>query len=618
MADTVSDFLIERLHAWGVRRIFGYPGDGINGIIAALDEHQKAHAGAGDAIDFIQVRHEEQAAFMACAHAKFTGELGVCLATSGPGAIHLLNGLYDAKNDHVPVLALTGQAATTAMGSEYQQEVDLHSLFKDVASEYLVTLMNPAGVRHAIDRAVRGALGERTVTALIFPKDLQEQRAVDKPPHMMNYNASSIGLAPARLLPHDADLARAAEILNAGNKVALLVGAGAIGAEDLVEETGNRLQAGCAKALLGKAVLPDDLPWVTGTIGLLGTLASSDMMRACDTLLMIGTNYPYAQFLPEEGHARGVQIDANPARLGVRYPTEVNLQGNARDTLEALLPLLVQKTDTAWRESIARIERKAERINAARAQIEGENGVNPEDVFLELNRHLPDRCIVTADAGTSTNWAARHLQLRRGMKWSLSGGLATMGSAVPYAIAAKFAFPDRVPIAITGDGAMQMNGMNELITLQRYASRWADPRIVFVVANNRDLNQVTWEMRIESGAPDYPASQHLPDVSMAAFARLLGFEGIRVEQVADLEDAFAAAFAARRPVVLEILTDANISMLPAHVTREQMNAFATAMRKHDPELGAVIAQSVKGVIAGLVPHPTEERRSKDRRSTPRG
>jgi pyruvate dehydrogenase (quinone) len=608
MAGTVSDFLIERLHEWGVRRIFGYPGDGINGIIAAIDAHQKAHARAADAIDFVQVRHEEQAAFMACAHAKFTGELGVCLATSGPGAIHLLNGLYDAKADHVPVLALAGQAATTAIGSEYQQEVDLQSLFKDVASEYLVTLMHPAGVRHAIDRAVRGAVSERTVTALIFPKDLQEEPAVELPPHLMNYNASSVGLSRSRLVPDDDGLRHAAEVLNAGRKVAILAGAGAIGAEDLVELTADRLQAGCAKALLGKAVLPDDLPWVTGTIGLLGTAASSDMMRACDTLLMIGTNYPFAQFLPHEGHARGVQIDLNAARLGVRFPTEVNLQGSARDTLEALLPLLAQKTDTSWRASLAGKEKRADRVNATRAGISGKDGINPEDVFVELNRHLPNRCIITADAGTSTNWAARHLQLRRDMKWSLSGGLATMGSAVPYAIAAKFAFPDRTPIAITGDGAMQMNGMNELITLQRYAQRWADPSIVFVVANNRDLNQVTWEMRIESGAPDFPGSQHLPDISMAAFARLLGFEGIGVASADELGPAFEAAFAARRPVVLEVRTDPNISMLPTHITREQMTSFGKAMLKGDPERAPAIVESVKGVIAGMFPRQTAQRR----------
>ncbi len=515
---TVSDFLIERLIAWGVKRIFGYPGDGINGIIAAIDRHHEK-------IDFVQVRHEEQAAFMACAHAKFTGELGVCLATSGPGAIHLLNGLYDAKNDHMPVLAITGQTALTAMGSEFQQEVDLQSLYKDVAAEYLTTVSSPAAARHAIDRAVRGALGSRTVTALIFPKDVQEEKAVDKMPKVMNYNHSSVGISLGRIIPHDEDLRRAADVLNAGSKVAMLIGAGTFGAEDLVEQVADVLQAGCAKALLGKATLPDELPWVTGTLGLLGTEASSGMMMECDTLLLIGTNYPYAQFLPKEGQARGVQIDVDTTRIGIRYPTEVNLQGTAADTLQALLPLLQRKTDTSWRDKLAKLREKGARVGATRDQIQGSAGINPEVVFTELDARLPSNVILTADAGTSTNWSARHLTMRRGMKWSLSGGLATMGGAVPYAISAKFAFPDRPAIAITGDGAMQMNGMNELITVLRYWKRWSDPRLVFLVANNRDLNQVTWEMRIETGVPDYPGSQHLPDVSMAEYARMLGSTG---------------------------------------------------------------------------------------------
>jgi len=593
VATTVSDFLIERLIAWGVRRIYGYPGDGINGIIAAIHRHD-------DIVDFVQVRHEEQAAFMACAHAKFTGELGVCLATSGPGAIHLLNGLYDAKNDHTPVLAITGQSATTAIGSEYQQEVDLQNLYKDVASEYCVTLMNPAQVRHAIDRAVRAALSARTVTALIFPKDVQDQKAVAHPPHAMSHNASSTGIALARMIPRQADLQRAADVLNAGSKVAILAGAGAFGAEDELIAVADRLQAGCAKALLGKAVLPDDLPWVTGTLGLLGTKASSDMMSACDTLLMIGTNYPYAQFLPKEGAARGVQIDINGARLGIRYPTEVSLQGSARDTLEALLPLLQPKTDTAWREKIAKSERREARVDASRAAITG-HPVNPEDVFVELNRQLPDRAILTADAGTSTNWSARHLDMRHGMKWSLSGSLATMGSAVPYAIAAKFAFPDRPVIAITGDGAMQMNGINELITVAKYWKRWSDPRLVFFVANNRDLNQVTWEMRIETGVPKYPGSQDLPDFPYADYAKMLGLAGVRVEKADDLAAGWEAVLHADRPAVFEVLTDANISMLPPHVTTEQVKAFASAMVKGDPDEGPVLVQSVKGVLAGLFP-----------------
>ncbi|MBV8531838.1 MAG: thiamine pyrophosphate-requiring protein, partial [Candidatus Eremiobacteraeota bacterium] len=491
---TVSDFLIERLHTWGVRRIFGYPGDGINGIISAIDRFQKARN--GDGIDFVQVRHEEQAAFMATAHAKFTGELGVCLATSGPGAIHLLNGLYDAKNDHVPVLAIAGQTATTALGSEYQQEVDLHSLFKDVASEYLATVVAEAQVRHCIDRAVRTALAARSVTALFFPKDIQEEKAIEHPPHRMNFNASSTGIELGRMIPHEEDLEQAAAVLNAGRRVAMLVGAGAFGARSELIAVADALQAGCAKALLGKAVLADDLPWVTGTLGLLGTRASSDMMRECDTLFLIGTNYPYAQFLPKADKVRGVQIDTSGARLGMRFPTEVNLQGDARSTLQALLPYLERKTETSWREKIAKDRAQEADVMATRSAIDA-HPIHPGQVFTELNARLPDRCILTADAGTSTNWAARYLRMRDGMKFSLSGGLATMGSAVPYAIAAKFAYPERVAIALTGDGAMQMNGLNGLITVARYWRNWSDPRLIFYVANNEDLNQVTWEMRIE-------------------------------------------------------------------------------------------------------------------------
>jgi len=591
---TVGDFLIERLVAWGVKRIYGYPGDGINGIIAAIHR-------AEDRMEFIQVRHEEQAAFMATAHAKYTGELGVCVGTSGPGAIHLLNGLYDAKSDHTPVLAICGQAAMSAMGSEYQQEVDLQSLYKDVASEYLVTLMTPTQVRHAIDRAVRGALGHRTVTALIFPKDLQDEPAAEKIPKRLNFNHSGIGLSRARLLPPQADLQRAADALNAGTKVAMLVGAGAMGAEDAIEAVADRLGAGCAKALLGKALLPDDLPWVTGTLGLLGTRASSDLMSACDTLLMVGSNFPYANFLPKEGQATGVQIDTAPERIGIRYPMEVNLQGSARDTLEALLPLLEPKTDGAWRERIASWRDREADVDATRAEISG-NPVNPEDVFIALSDRLPDNCIISSDAGTSTNWAARHLKMRRGMKWSLSGGLATMGSAVPYAIAAKFAFPDRVAIALTGDGAMQMNGINELITVTRYWKQWADPRIVFYVANNGDLNQVTWEMRIETGVPTFPASQELPDFPYAEFARMLDFEAVRVERPEDLGAAWDRVLNADRPSLIEVVVDKTISMLPPHISLDQARSFTSAMLKGDAQAAPVMVQSVKGVLAGIVPH----------------
>jgi pyruvate dehydrogenase (quinone) len=593
MAENVSDFIIQRLFDWGVRRIYGYPGDGINGLIGALQR-------SDNKIEFIQVRHEEQAAFMACAHAKFTGEIGVCMATSGPGAIHLLNGLYDAKGDHVPVVAIMGHAASMAIGGDYQQEVDLPSLFKDVASAYSSVIMSPVAARHVVDRAMRNAMAIRSVTCIIVPKDIQEKDAVAKPPHKHNTIHSGIGYSRPRIMPQLSDLNRAAEVLNAGRKVAMLVGAGCIGAGDEVVAVADKLQAGIAKALLGKAAVPDDIPYVTGTIGLLGTQASDEMMRNCDTLLMIGSSFPYAEFLPEEGKARGVQIDIDGRMLGLRYPMEVNLTGDAADTLRELLPLLEQKEDRSWRERLTEVRKRAEEVDARREEIHG-HPINPEKIFVELSPRLPDRCIVTADAGTSTNWAARHLRMRKGMKWSLSGGLATMGPAVPYAIAAKFAFPDRVAIALTGDGAMQMNGVNELITIAKYWKLWSDPRLIIFVANNCDLNQVTWEMRIETGDPKYNVSQQLPDFPYASYAETIGFMGIRVERPEDVADAWDRALAADRPVVFEARTDPAISLLPPHITFAQAKAFATALRKGDPEEVPVIVEQAKQLAAQLFP-----------------
>ncbi|MGH7716053.1 MAG: thiamine pyrophosphate-requiring protein, partial [Vulcanimicrobiaceae bacterium] len=513
MSATASDFLIERLVSWGIRRIYGYPGDGINGIMGAFGR-------AGDKLEFIQVRHEEMAAFMACAHAKFTGEVGVCLATSGPGAVHLLNGLYDAKNDHTPVVAIVGQAATTALGSSYQQEVDLQVLLQDV-TEYVYTVSSPVAMRHIVDRAIRTAKAFRAVTCVIVPKDVQEEAAVPKPPHKHNTAHSSIGYSAPIVVPAQADLQRAADLLNAGSRVAILVGQGALGAVDEVIAVAEKLGAGVAKALLGKAVLADDLPFVTGTLGLLGTRPSSDMMNGCDTLLMVGTCYPYAEFLPEEGHARGVQIDIDARNIGLRFPTEINLIGDSRETLRALLPLLERKTDRAWREKIESGLRDWYADEEARCHVKGD-AINPQLVFWELSERLPDNAILSGDAGTATNWFARNVRMRAGMKSSLSGGLATMGSAVPYAIAAKFAFPERVVIACTGDGAMQMNGNAEMLTVAKYWRQWDDPRLIFLVLNNSDLNQVTWEMRIESGNPKYEASQNLPHFNYAQYANQVG------------------------------------------------------------------------------------------------
>src|SRR4051794_28004660 len=365
MSMTVGDFLLQRLSQWGVQRVYGYPGDGINGIMGAFGRSRNS-------IRFVQARHEELAAFMACAHAKFTGEVGVCLATSGPGAIHLLNGLYDAKADHQPVVAIVGQQKRAALGGDYQQEVDLVSLFKDVAHEYVHMVSVPEQVRHLVDRAIRIARDQRTVTCLIFPNDVQDLDAVEAPPHEHGTIHSGIGYTGFPRVPRAEDLQRAAAVLNAGKKVAVLVGAGALHATDEVIEIADVLGAGVAKALLGKAAVPDDLPFVTGSIGLLGTKPSYDLMTGCDTLLMVGSSFPYSEFLPQEGKARGVQIDIDGRMLNLRYPMELGLVGDSKETLRALIPLLQRKTDRAWREDIEKSVDRWWRVLQARAMNEAQ------------------------------------------------------------------------------------------------------------------------------------------------------------------------------------------------------------------------------------------------------
>jgi pyruvate dehydrogenase (quinone) len=594
MAPTVGDFLLERLKAWGIHRIYGYPGDGINGIMGALNRAD------GDP-EFIQVRHEEMAAFMACAHAKFIGEVGVCLATSGPGAIHLLNGLYDARMDHQPVLAIVGQSARPAMGGAYQQEVDLASLFKDVAGDYVQQASVPAQVRHLVDRAVRIALDQRSVTCLIFPADLQDEEAVAEPPRTHGTVHSGVGYTRARVVPRDADLQRAAEVLNAGERVAMLVGQGALEATDEVIATADRLGAGLAKALLGRAAVPDDLPFVTGSIGLIGTMPSWEMMSDCDTLLMVGSSFPYSEFLPKEGQARGVQIDIDGRMLSIRYPMEVSLVGDSRETLRALLPLLDHKEDRGWRKRIEDAVARWWTVLEARARNPADP-INPQWVFWELSARLPEGCIIAADSGSSADWFARDLKLRRGMMASLSGNLATMGSGVPYAIAAKFAHPDRPVIACVGDGAMQMNGINELITVAKYWMRWSDPRLIVLVLNNRDLNQVTWEQRVFEGDPKYEASQEVPDFPYAAYARSLGLDGVRVEQPDAVGAAWDQALAADRPFVLEAVTDPSVPPLPPHITVQQARQFMRSMLKGDPDAGDVIRRSFRDLAESYLPH----------------
>ncbi len=599
MSETVGDFLLERLTTWGIKRIYGYPGDGINGILGAFGRSSNGNKGPSRP-EFIQVRHEEMAAFMACAHAKFTGELGVCLATSGPGAVHLLNGLYDAKLDHQPVLAIVGQQARAGMGGNYQQEIDLQSLFKDVAHEYVEMAMVPAQIRHLVDRACRIALAERTVTALIIPNDLQDAEAVAQPPHKHGTVHSGPGYQRPRVIPADADLDRAASALNAGSKVAMLVGQGALHASDEVIETAEVLGAGVAKALLGKAVLADDLPFVTGSIGLLGTKPSWTLMQECDTLLMVGSSFPYSEFLPEEGKARGVQIDIDGKMLGIRYPMEVNLVGDSAETLRALLPRLERKQDRSWRQQIEGEVAEWWNLMDHRAQLAADP-VNPQLVFHELSKRLPDGAILSSDSGSSANWYARDVKLRKGMMASLSGTLATMGPGVPYAIAAKFAYPHRPVIALVGDGAMQMNGINELITIAKYRHLWPDQRLVVLVLNNRDLNQVTWEQRAMEGNPKFEGSQDLPDFPYASYAELLGLKGIRVDSPEQVGSAWDDALNADRPVVYEAITDPEVPPLPPHITIEQAKALSSALLAGDPDAGRIVKQSFSQKIQEFLP-----------------
>ncbi|SPB17697.1 thiamine pyrophosphate protein [Caballeronia novacaledonica] len=590
---TVGDFLIDRLHAWGVRRIYGYPGDGINGVFGALNR-------AKGKIEFIQARHEEMAAFMACAHAKFTGELGVCIATSGSGASHLITGLYDARLDHMPVLAIAGQQARAALGGHYQQEVDLPAMFKDVAGAFVQQASVPSQVRHLVDRAVRIALSERKVTALILPNDLQDLE-YEPPGRKHGTLHSGVGFRAPKIVPYGDDLQRAADVLNAGRKVAILVGAGALEATDEVIAVADKLGAGVAKALLGKAALPDDLPFVTGSIGLLGTEPSYKMMNGCDTLLMIGSGFPYAEFLPKEGAARGVQIDLKADMLSIRYPMEANLVGDSAETLRALLPLLQQKTDLAWRKDIEGWIGDWWKTLEKRAITPVKAGVNPQRTVWELSPRVPANAIVTSDSGSVANWYARDLKVKRGMMCSLSGGLASMGAAVPYAIAAKFAYPERPVIALVGDGAMQMNNMAELITVAKYWKQWSNPRWICMVLNNEDLNQVTWEQRVMEGDPKFKASQDIPSVAYHKFAEMIGLKGFYVDDAERMAAVWDEALAADRPVVIEVKADPDVPPLPPHITMQQAKAFATTLMKGDPSQASVIVDTAKQVLGAVLP-----------------
>ncbi|EFG75906.1 thiamine pyrophosphate enzyme, N-terminal TPP binding domain protein [Mycobacterium parascrofulaceum ATCC BAA-614] len=589
----VSDYLLERLRAWGVEQVFGYPGDGINGLLAAW-------ARAGNKPKFIQARHEEMSAFEAVGYAKFTGRVGVCAATSGPGAVHLLNGLYDAKLDHVPVVAIVGQTNRTAMGGNYQQEIDLLTLFKDVASDYVQMITVPEQLPNVLDRAIRIAMTQRAPTALIIPSDVQEL-PYSPPEHAFKMVPSSLGIEYPSIAPDDAAIARAAEVLNAGKKVAMLVGTGARGAHAELGEVADLLGAGAAKALLGKDVLSDELPWVTGSIGLLGTRPSYELMRDCDTLLTVGSSFPYTQFMPEFGQARAVQIDVDGRMIGMRYPYEVNLVADAKTGLRALIPHLRRKEDRSWRETIEKNVARWWETMDKEAHVSADP-INPMRLYSELSPKLPDDAIVTADSGSAANWYARNLRFRGNMRGSLSGTLATMGPGVPYAIGAKFGHPRRPVIAFVGDGAMQMNGMAELITIKHYWQEWEDPRLIVAILHNNDLNQVTWEMRAMAGSPKFAESQSLPDIDFAAFAASLGLGAMTIKDPEELGDAWRTALSADRPTVLDVHTDPDMPPIPPHATWDQFKSATAAVLGGDEDRVGFVKVGLKTKAQEFMPH----------------
>lgn len=592
MADTVGDVVLARLREWGVEQVFGYPGDGINGLLSAWER-------AENQPQFVQSRHEEMSAFEAVGYAKFSGRVGVCAATSGPGAIHLLNGLYDAKLDHVPVVAIVGQTDRSAMGGSYQQEVDLLSLFKDACSDYVQVCTVPEQLPNLIDRAVRIALDRQAPTALIFPADVFNLEYA-APQHAFKQVPSSLGLEPATAQPALDAVRRAADILNAGEKVAILVGQGARGCVAELTALADVLGAGAAKALLGKDVLPDTLGWVTGSIGLLGTTASYHLMMDCDTLLTVGSNFPYSQFLPPFEQARAIQIDRSGTWIGMRYPYELNVVGDARATLRALLPLLEAKADRSWREKIeSDVADSWETIE--RRALTDADPINPQRIFHELSLRLPANAIVAADSGSSANWYARNLRFHGDVRGSLSGTLATMGAAVPYVIGAKWAHPDRPAIAFEGDGAMQMNGLAEMLTVARYWREWADPRLIVAVLHNNDLNQVTWEQRGMEGVPKFPESQTLPDVDYAAFARGTGLGGINVDTLDQLGPAWDTALAADRPFLLDVRCDPNVPPIPPHATLDQVKAVAGAVLHGDEDAWDMVKQGTIQKVQQYLP-----------------
>ena len=564
MARTAADALIDTLHAWGVDTIFGIPGDGINGIMEALRR-------ASDRVRFIQVRHEEAAAFMACAHAKFTGRLGVCLATSGPGGVHLLNGLYDAKLDGQPVLAITGMPFHDLIGTYTQQDVPLDRVFQDVAA-YSERVMGPSHVENVAELACRIALSKRAVAHVTIPVDFQTAEVGEHSKRNVPGHTSDVFARSARL-PDDDDLRKAAAVLNDGKRVAILAGQGALGASDELEQLADVLAAPIAKPLLGKAAVPDDSPFTTGSIGLLGTKPSQEAMEQCDTLLMVGTSFPYIEFLPRPGQARGVQIDLDPGRIGLRYPVEVGLVGDCRCTVRALLPALGRHEDRSFLAKAQKGMREWRELLDQRGTSR-EKPMKPWVVAWELGRRLRDDAIVCGDSGTIATWFARLLPAKRGQMYSLSGTLATMANGVPYAIAAQLAHPQRQVVAFVGDGGFTML-MGELATAVKYQLP-----IKIVVVKNNTLGMIKWEQLVFEGNPEYGCE--LQPIDFAGVARAFGAGAFTIEDPEQCGAILDQALATPGPTVIEAVVDPFVPPMPPKITMEQATKFATALVKGEP------------------------------------
>lgn len=589
--ETVSEFVIERMRQWGVHRIFGFPGDGIGEFDGALGKAERA----GEGFEYIRPTHEEICSLMATAHAKFTGEVGVCIATSSPGAFHMMNGLYDAAMDNQPVVAIVGQQGLNALGTFTQQESKLELAFADVAA-YVQTIVSPAQAQAVVDTAFRTAVTRLQPTVIILPHDVQGMKMAE--PTAAMWMSRSSAVAPSiRLAPPADELAKAAEIINAGSRVTFLVGHGATGATEEVLEAARLAGAGIVTALRGKQVVPSDVPYHSQQLGLLGSLPSANQMHDCDTLVLLGTNYPYGQFLPKTGQARAIQIDLRPEQLGVRYPTELNLWADVKTTLQALIPLLEQKTDVSWQEKVATDMIEWDNEIEAQAMLRYDDGANPRRVFHELNKRLPENAIVTADAGTTADWYGHHIRLRRGMLGDLSGRLATMLAAMPYAVAAKFAYSDRTVVCTIGDGAFQMLGMNELITIKRHMSSWKNQKFIVMVLHNNDLSQVSWEMRTEDGNPVWETAQNVESVDYAGWAESLGFTGIRIRTDDDIEAAWDTAFASDGVILIDAYTSRNAPPLPPHITKEFAKMTGLALLKGDPFGAAVVKDSAQALIS---------------------